>query len=301
VLNKPTHKATPVGGLVELELQPPSGYYDLYTLTLIKRASSTSPNTSLVFIKNFASPTSSPLRLEFLVLNTDETLKSGYTYEMYATTQRRLVAKSNQLKFNQLKSENKPLHSFKLKPDPPEHTRTYVLTNTSVNVTWVAPLFGTYQAFAIKYFASNATQTTNERITNRMWCVIEGVDSAEVYFVEIKACADELCHVYSDLVGLKVDLGGGEKKKRVVGEFLARNLSFAGGDEESTGLGLGWRLRPETSSDVCDLGGFRLQVVSLRGIGGNETKRVDSLVPSQVCKGSWKWIFLNFNGLSAKS
>lgn len=277
------------GGLVELELQPPRGYYDLYTLTLIERASSTSPNTSLVFIKNFTTTSSpsptSPLRLEFLVLNTDETLKSGYTYEMYATTQRRLVAKSNQLKFNQLKSQNKPLHSFKLKPDPPEHIRTYVLTNTSVNVTWMAPLFGTYQAFAIKYFASNATQTTNERITNKMWSVIDELDSAEVYFVEIKACADELCHVYSDLVGLRVDLGGGEKKKRVVGEFLARNLSLVG-DEESTGLGLGWRLRPETSSDVCDLGGFRLEVVSLRSSGGNETKRVESLVPSQVCKGS---------------
>lgn len=128
-------------GLVEIDLQPPSGYYDQYTVILDEISGE---NRSLIFSKNFSSAESDgvrPRRLELLILNTVETLKSGCQYELSAAVQRRV---SKSLKFSQNKQGIK-LSSFSVRPEPVRSTLYFVKSNSSANLTWQAPLVGIFR------------------------------------------------------------------------------------------------------------------------------------------------------------
>lgn len=261
-------------GLVEVELNAPTGYYDQYTINLVEICSSSSmpnPNTTVLFSKNFTStdttlkltsstpaPPSPSLHLEFLILNTPETLKSGCQYEMSSHVQRRQVVRS--LKFSQLKPNIK-LNAFVIRPEPIRSVLYFVKSNSSANVTWQQPNMGVYQSFSLRHYSprtSNST-STNEEITPNTWLLVHNLAADRPHLVEIKSCADLKCHVYSEPVRFALELA----EKRIISEMTARNVTNSAGlIDTRASLDLSWRVHPESESDVCDLSAIRLEWAS---------------------------------------
>lgn len=283
-------------GLVQVELQAPSGYYDQYTINLIEMCSAAalSSNTTVLFSKNFtvdsslAAVDSKPRRLEFLILNTAETLKSGCQYEMTTSVQRRAV---RALKFNQIKS-NVKLNAFSVRPEPIQSVLYFVKSNSSANVTWQQPLMGVYRAFAVRHYSPRATTTTNtntnksisqqdEQITAQTWFLIQDLAIDRAHLVEVKSCADAQCHVFSEPMRFALELA----EKRIISQLVARNSSTNRSVENNThggaGLELTWRVHPESESDLCDLSSVRISWTTyIRH--GNRTQSM--VVPaSQAC------------------
>lgn len=237
-------------GLVEIELQPPSGFYDQYTVNLIELMPVT--NNSILFSKNFTVISQNTLRLDFLILNTPETLKSGGRYEITASVQRRV---SRALKFNQVKSSLK-INSFYIRPEPIRSVLYFVKSNTSANLTWQQPLLGIYKLFSVKYYVQSAPDAATEQRTTATWIYVQDLRPAHSHIVEVKSCADELCKISSEAAKFTLDLS----QKQVLKEVSVSNSS----SDSAASLRINWRLLPETESDVCDLGYFRLNWLNVK-------------------------------------
>ena len=235
---------------VEVELSPPIGYSDHYTINLFEM---NNKNSSLLFSKNFTSSSSASisLRLDFLILNTIETLKSGGSYELTASIQRR-VART--LTFNQIKS-NIRLASFYIKPEPVRSILYFVKSNRSVNITWQQPQLGTFKSFVVSYL-------DKKQLTTNTWLHLDEQLSASEFDIEVRSCADDSCQVISDPTRFQIDLGA----KNLIRHLSVHNWTSS--DSDKTGLRLNFRMVPKSESDLCDLSQFR---IDWRNVKHNES------------------------------
>lgn len=179
-------------------------------------------------------------------------LKPGNTYELQATIERFSVKFA---KFTQKKSLI--LDSFTLKPRVAKSPNIYVLSNTSANLTWEKPDFGSYKSFNIKLYSPNSIRNLQ---TPSNWIVLNNLTRSDTYQIELRTSTGPEANIYSDeSVNLTFSL-----VKSIIKQLTCKNSSSADLSSPFASLTLSWLIKAHAMYDLCDVSKIKLNILNPR-------------------------------------
>lgn len=266
-LSHPTVLASKLNDLnrsIEIELNPPNGLYDYFTLNLVD-VESNQNNNDLVMSRNFSSEHTKPVKAYFPE-NDDkpesiDLLVPGRSYEIWSSIYQLLTDKKKHVKI---------LDQILVQPEPVQEINIFILSNSSINVTWQAPSIGLYKSFSINLFSTDSTSKAS--LTSKQnFIVIDKLKPAGSYLIEVFSCSSrpnsEECESKSE----------------------SRNKSFSFNNQRIFNLNQSLRDTDlQINWDMSDAHDFKNYKVNLQNLNSNQTiECLFEIDGNQSCPGSW--------------